>query len=223
MKTRIVGDFSADIQRAQSAGQRSPTEGVKEDLNARSQADRLSKPKLRSKVRLDVVLAYDEHSRFEVVLKVYGAIVRRLAGRFEVRDTWWRFGGIGALGQLQDAAQFAATADVIFCCPGSRDELPPAVRDWISLWTAQRNHREGALAVLLPGGDFKNSAPSEARNYLEAVAQGSSMAFFVTEYDLHTQPESVARADGVRVSHGEEPIVNQIENRPEVRHWGINE
>jgi hypothetical protein len=170
-----------------------------------------------------VVLAYADDSAFQTVLGIYSATTKRLARHFEFLDSWWRFGSFANPGQLEEAAQHAAAADIIFCCPGNQCELPPAVRDWIGLWTSQRNEQDGALAALLPAATLNTSSPSPVRTYLEEVARANSLAFFFREYVAHLTHYSPPRADEPRQPYGEDLVACHIETKPEVRHWGINE
>ena len=170
-----------------------------------------------------VVLAYADDSALQTVLSIYHAVAKRLARHFEFRDSCWRFGSFSAPQQLVEAAQRAAVADIIFCCPSDQTQLPAAVQDWIGLWTAKRNAPDGALAALLPTPTLNPGGVSPVRTYLERIAQSSGLTFFWKEYIPQEHRTATSKVNELRHPYGEDLVVCHNGSKPEVRHWGINE
>ncbi len=219
MKTRILGTTTqAKTIHRQAAARRRVAQApaIESRYHPVEQASAAYGP-------IQVMLACDSDSTFKTALQVYGAIVLPLGRGFEFQDSLCQFGALANRVELDRAAQLAAEADIIFCCPGDQAELPPVVLDWIGLWTARRNQKDGALAVLLPTAIPNPPRPSPIKTYLAEVARTCGLAFFSAEYVAALPQHSGAYASERMLPYGEDFVVNHTETKPEVRHWGINE
>lgn len=129
-----------------------------------------------------VVLAYDDNAGSQAAEKIFRAIAGRLAGRFEFDECWLHFSAFVEPASLERAVNFAAEAEIVFCCPNNGYLLPGPVQNWFRLWLARRAHTDGALAVLLPVTAGESRCQSLVEKDLRATARANGLAFFTHEY-----------------------------------------
>src|SRR5579862_8010593 len=61
----------------------------------------------------------------------------------------WRFDMMGIATLREIAAQEAAAADLVIVSMHAPENLADTVKTWIATWTERRDHRPGALVLLL--------------------------------------------------------------------------
>jgi hypothetical protein len=139
-----------------------------------------------------VVLAYENSTGFQAAEKIYRAVAGRLTGRFEFRECWLRFSAFAEPASLERAVNVAAEAEMVFCCPSNPYLMPGLAQDWIRLWLKQRSQPDGALVLLLPAMAENASCQTLMVRDLRATARAADLAFFVSEYIVGRDWQSVA-------------------------------
>jgi hypothetical protein len=128
-----------------------------------------------------VVVIYEEPSIRERAVQ----FCERLAEqeKFSVMEmNWWSFQLLNQTDLAADAAQKAASADVVIFAMGARGDLPDEIKLWIEKWLNKRGEREGALVGLLNRDDGYDMA-SFREIYLRHTARRAGM-----DYLSHAAP-----------------------------------
>jgi hypothetical protein len=101
----------------------------------------------------------------------------------DVNMDWWSFPLLGEPTLGHNAAEKAATADVVVFAMHARGDLPEVIKLWIEKWLNKRGEREGALVGLLNREDGSHEMPSFREIYLRHVARRAGM-----DYLSHAAP-----------------------------------
>lgn len=149
---------------------------------------------LEANTPIKIVLACENNAGLRAAEKIYRAIAGRLAGRFEFDECWLHFSAFVEPVSLERAVNFAAEAEIVFCCPNNGYLLPGPVQNWFRLWLARRAHTDGALAVLLPVKAGESCCPSLVEKDLRATARANGLAFFAHQYGIDAAFDSPAPA-----------------------------
>lgn len=170
-----------------------------------------------------IVLACENNAGFQAARKIYRAIVRRLTGRFEFRERWLSFDALAEPASLERAADAAAEAEMVFCCPGNPYLLAARVQDWIRLWLARRTQPDGALVLLLPTMTESVSRQTLMERDLRETARVAGLDFFAAEYTVES-PRVYSPATKIPVAFEESSdVVGILQGRSSARNWAINE
>src|SRR5215471_6216847 len=97
---------------------------------------------------LNVALIYEDAQTREWAREVYERVAK-LAGKQDVRPTWWRLDNLGDPGVLAAAVSTTMRADVIVLAARAGQGMPLAFYAWINAWLPNRFYSGGVLAALL--------------------------------------------------------------------------
>jgi ribosomal protein L35AE/L33A len=177
--------------------------------------------KEEAKPVLNIVAAYDSPNTAIRATNLLGVLVRRFGNEFVFQCTLWRFDALG-LPQTRDAALIAGgAADLIIICARSDNDLPEAVQDLLRHCLAGRAQGSAALVALLESHGKLGAVRGRTRQFLQNVATGSRLDFFLHEVEL---PESCPPFAPQDVCSGAktftsvaEGLLHQVNRPPDLR------
>jgi hypothetical protein len=139
-----------------------------------------------------------------------------------VETRLWRLDLLSTAWLREQAAAEAVDADVIIVSLHGDDELPEAMREWLSLWLERKANRPYALGVLLDAGPVREDHAPQVAGYLETVATvgGADLLWGFCETPSANLPE-MDRA-GAPSHMVREPNAD-LYHAGRYSHWGINE
>ncbi|HXT13275.1 MAG TPA: hypothetical protein VN873_17085 [Candidatus Angelobacter sp.] len=105
-----------------------------------------------------------------------------------VEINWWSFPLLAQPLAGADAAQKAASADVMVFAMEARGDLPNEIKFWVERWLNKRGEREGALIALLNHEERPYCVATFREIYLRHAARRAGM-----DYLSHSAP-TAARA-----------------------------
>lgn len=124
------------------------------------------------------------------------SICERVATQFwdeiEFKFSWWTFTSLAYSANAVEAAQAAASAEMVFFAVQGRGDLPARVKSWIEMWVNTRPDRGGALICLATDERPLESEGSLKEFYLRQIAHRAEMDFLsdISEHFAPTIPES---------------------------------
>lgn len=114
----------------------------------------------------------------------------------------------------------AANADVILFAPGETHAPPPALRDWMERWAANRRHADAAVMLLGPEG----KTARRWRNELEHFARRHGLTFLNgPQAVVDANPDSLVHLQWPRKPEAPTALSPFMEPLPAPGHWGIND
>jgi hypothetical protein len=138
----------------------------------------------------------------------------------------WSFSSFDDLRQTplaEDAAQFAASADMIVFATSDQGDLPYPTKAWVERWMAKRGNAESALIALSGRGSSPASDSTPAQQYLESVAREAGMDFEKERFELAGGTTGISKCDlSVRATQMT-TVIEDLLKLPPPPHWGINE
>jgi hypothetical protein len=96
-----------------------------------------------------VVVVYEDTVARERAMGFCDELVRRFWTQFEFDLSWWSFDLVEEVKSATEAAEKAASADLIVFAAAPEGDFPGPVKAWIETWLGQRGEREGILVGLL--------------------------------------------------------------------------
>lgn len=166
---------------------------------------------------LNMVVVYDSPNTVIRATNFLGMLVRRFGDEFVFHCSLWRFDAVG-LPQTREAALIAVgAADLIIICARSHHDLPGAVQDLLSHCLARKAQGSAALVALLESHGKLDAVRGRTRQFLQNVATGSQLDFFLHEVELpESRPQFApqdVRSRANTFTSGAEGILHQA-NRP---------
>lgn len=134
---------------------------------------------------------------------VCGRVATQFWDEIEFKFSWWTFTSLAYSANAAEAAQAAASAEMVFFAVQSRGDLPAKVKSWIEMWVNNRADRGGALICLATDEHPLAPEVSLKQLYLRQIAHRAEMDFLsdISENFAPTIPESLEwfadRADAV--------------------------
>jgi hypothetical protein len=122
-----------------------------------------------------VVVVYESPAIREYVVRFF----ERLAEEGKASAAamkWWPFRLLAQPAPGDDAAQAAATADVIVFAMNASGDLPNEIKLWMEKWLNKRGEREGALVGLL-NREEPHEMASFREIYLRHIARRAGMDY----------------------------------------------
>lgn len=142
-----------------------------------------SVPAAQSKPPINIAIAYADSLTRRIAKGVCYRMIRRLHRAFDVRAFFWSFETLGRSDTLEQAADIATTADMIFYSVHAAEDLPAVAKSWADRWLARTGQPNGALVALLKTVGPTDGAPLAAEIQLGALARAARMDFFVKVFD----------------------------------------
>ena len=166
------------------------SESTKKQLTNSESISRLEKlitvsPKNGS--ALNIALIYEDAQTREWAREVYERVAK-LAGKQDVRPTWWNLDNLGDPSVLAAAVSTTMRADVIVLAARAGQGMPLAFYAWINAWLPNRFYNGGVLAALLGKTARSSARPERVGEYLREVARQGRMNFLLETRRL--QPEA---------------------------------
>ena len=172
---------------------------------------------LESRKPFSVAVIYDTPLAHEQVDRVYSNILKKF-GAQESATYWWSFAELDSSDQGDQSATLAADSDLLIIATVTGHDLPLRIKGWIERWLSKLDDRERALAVLVGVVSGQDQTALPVRQYLQHVADGSGLAFFVSSFVLpDLLEELLARSEYKCVW-----LADMLRSPPPSR-WGINE
>lgn len=143
------------------------------------------------------ILVHDGGAALEAARRAYRKVTQNLRNHFDFREDWFQLSELTEISVAERAADVAARADIVFCCPSDPHQLPEPFQDWIQLWLERRRRADTALALLLPSPAGEESLLEEE---LGEIALVNGIAFFAGRYTAGPQGTS-ARGERTDQTH----------------------
>jgi len=164
-----------------------------------------------------VFVAYDTPAAMQSAQRT----ATRLAERSGGARMDWSFSSFEDLRQTpmaEDAAQFAASADMVVFATSDQGDLPFPTKAWVERWLSKRRHGESALIALSGRGSVTGSESTPAQHYLESVAREAGINFEEDRFDV-AGTATGGRNRATQIATALESLLQL----PPPPHWGINE
>ncbi len=169
-----------------------------------------------------VVVLYEDRETRDRVLDVSRHMEAQVGGEIQLRFSWWRFDFLADAELAQDAANAAATADMLLVSAHPGRGLPLTFTQWVEAWLPKRGSQESILVALI--GSEHDSQDDAATQYLRVVATRARMDYLAKPL---SPSSTTTRLSSTALSQRTEPkspvLEDFLRQPPPPSHWGINE
>lgn len=169
-----------------------------------------------------VFVAYDTPSAMQSAQRV----ATRLAAKSGGARMDWSFSSFDDLRQTpvaEDAAQFAASADMVVFASSDQGDLPFPTRAWVERWLAKRGNKGSALIALSGGCEISANNSTPAQQYLESVAREAGMDYEQERFEVAGGTEDNRNWTLSDRATQITTLMEDLLKLPPPPHWGINE
>ena len=179
---------------------------------------------LPSNGSIKVVIAYEDNLAGQRAVRTCERLAEQLGREFRVDTNLWKF-EVLALPKLEsEAAQDAAEADMVIISTSGHNDLPTAVKHWVSAFSAQKRGGAKALIGLYDGGEA-GTGPTPAQSYLQQLSKRANLDFFWRTFPKTGPHAEIPRQDYlpiiVQAGPGDQDPLPP--DSAAMRDWGINE
>lgn len=184
-----------------------------------------AEPKLlpKTSAAFSVVMAYDEAIAGRTATRLYRRLVGQFGIELEFRYHSWNFQELKNPSTAEEAALFAAEANLIIVATVNSDVLPWQVKAWIEESISQKQD-ESALAVLVGNTTSAKLPNMDVNEHLRSVAEEANVTFFSTVFEVPNSATAYSLVEPMKRYEAPNSVLEEILNRPPPPpRWGINE
>jgi len=153
------------------------------------------------------VLVCEDDAGAKTGMEVCQLLLSCFENRLQFHIQIWPFGLFQSGNLNQAAVRDAINADAIIVATYHRDDLPPAIKEWIRAWVPQKTAQAAILIGLFQSETGLSISPVAAFNLLKNAANEAGIDFLVRH---NHPPASVSRPRGLAI-------------HPAPDGWGIND
>jgi hypothetical protein len=123
------------------------------------------------------VIVYENPPAREVASQFWQRIEQQSPGAENLDVSWWTFEVLADPVEASEAAEQAASAELIVFASGIEGELPERLKAWIESWLGKRQEREGAIVGLVRDASVPCAMPGLKEIYLRRIAHRAGMDY----------------------------------------------
>lgn len=182
------------------------------------------------KFPFDLVVAYEDTFTRDRALRLYDHLAQQLLNDYDFQCSWWKFDHLVNPTLRHQAADAAASANMVILSLHAQDEVSPLHRTWIEEWLPLRDSGTAALVALIGGGNDAGFEKAPMLAYLQNAARLGRMDFFNHGFEMN---QALALSPSAQ-SPSANPITQRAQvvmpllhettpQRTPTPRWGINE
>lgn len=123
-----------------------------------------------------IVLAYDQLPAQKRALALMEFLNEQLCAQADFHSVQCRFEQLEDERFSREAAEVAASANMVILATMDSEQLPTAVKQWMEQWLSRRTHSEAALVATVRQDNSKQA--TQVHSYLENAATKAGIKFF---------------------------------------------